>query len=52
MVYFYYFEYDVGGIDLIMNFLVTYLLIGNVIPVTLMNKIKKVYAKIESNHFG
>ena len=35
-----------------MNFLVSYLLIGNVIPLVLMVKIRQVYAKIESNHIG
>jgi hypothetical protein len=40
MIYFYTVEYDVGGIDLIMNFLLSYLLIGNVIPIVLMVKIR------------
>jgi hypothetical protein len=52
MLYLYFIEYDVGNINLIMNFEVSYLILANCIPVALMIKTSSVYAKIESDNLG
>ena len=48
MVYFFLVESEIGGIDLIMNFLVTYLVLCNFLPLLLIFKTREIYKKIEN----
>lgn len=49
MVYFYTVEYNIGNIDLIMNYLSAHLIIGNLFMILLVIKIRQVYDRIESD---
>lgn len=52
MVYFFLEESDVGDIDLILNFESSYLILGNVLPIMLISKIRQVYSEIERDSPG
>ena len=50
MAYFYVMEQNIGGIDLILNFLVTYLVLCNFLPLLLIMKTREIYKKIENSN--
>ena len=52
MLYFFICESDVGGINIIMNFLSSYLILCNCLPILLVWKTRIVYDKIESDNLS